>query len=163
MPRDTPLHGAVTNNEIRKVKDLIASGANLEARDSNDLTPLLGACCNGKVMGSRIAMLLIEAGANVNYVRKGDDQTALMFAAEYGTPELVQALIDHPGERDVVRAGGEDDEDRRNRQRECSQAHPLPPPCRLDANPQALHGHPRLRAVISRSANGVRDPAGVAR
>jgi ankyrin repeat protein len=60
-----------------------------------DLTPLMSACSNGKVLGSRIAMLLIEAGADVNYVRQDDDMTALMFAAHRGTPELIQALIDH--------------------------------------------------------------------
>lgn len=95
MPKDTPLHTAVALNKAREVQILIASGAKIDALDSNDLTPLMVACSNGKVLGSRIAMMLIDAGAAVNYGRQSDDMTALMFAAEYGTHELIQALIDH--------------------------------------------------------------------
>jgi ankyrin repeat protein len=94
MREDTPLHTAVHLNKAREVQDLIASGANLNALDSMDLTPLMCACSNGKAMGSRIALLLIEAGADVNYVRQDDDMTALMFAVHTGTPELIQTLID---------------------------------------------------------------------
>jgi ankyrin repeat protein len=94
MREDTPLHTAAHLNKAREVQDLIASGANLNALDSMDLTPLMCACSGGKTMGSRIALLLIEAGADVNYVREDDDMTALMFAVHTGTPELIQTLID---------------------------------------------------------------------
>jgi hypothetical protein len=37
------------------------------------MTPLMKACSFGKKKGFRIARQLIEAGANVNYVREADE------------------------------------------------------------------------------------------
>lgn len=88
---------------IRSVEFLIDAGANLNATDRNDLTPLMLACSMGKTKGSRVAMRLIDAGADVNYVRAADEMTALKFAVHSCPAEVIQALIDHGAEVDGPR------------------------------------------------------------
>src|SRR5262245_48914107 len=73
----TALNTAAGYGFIRTVEFLISAGADLNARDKNDLTPLMSACSLGKTKGSRVATRLIEAGANVQYVRASDEMTAL--------------------------------------------------------------------------------------
>ena len=74
---------------------LIQNGANMNlSGGGNNMTPLMLACSNGKSKGSAIALMLIQAGANVNHVRESDLMTALKFAVKRAKPEVVQALID---------------------------------------------------------------------
>jgi ankyrin repeat protein len=80
---------------IRSVEFLIGAGADLNVTDRNGLTPLMAACSLGKAKGSRVALRLIEAGADVKYVRAGDGMTALKFAVESCRAEVIQSLIDH--------------------------------------------------------------------
>lgn len=96
----TPLHTAAGSGLIRSVEFLIRAGANLNVTDEMDLTPLMSACSLGKVKGSRVALRLIEAGADVAYVRAEDEMTALKFAVDTCTAEVIQALIDHGAEVD---------------------------------------------------------------
>ena len=51
------------------------------------------ACSRGGTKGSRIALQLHGSGGDVRYVRKGDEMTALKFAAHSCTPVAIQALL----------------------------------------------------------------------
>ncbi len=92
--RGTALNAAAGYGLIRAVNFLIDAGANLNATDRNDLTPLMSACSAGKIKGSKVALRLIEAGADVGYVRAADGMTALKFAVHTCPREVLQALID---------------------------------------------------------------------
>lgn len=96
----TALNTAAGYGLIRSVEHLIRAGASLNATDRNDLTPLMSACSLGKVKGSRVALRLIEAGADVRYVRAGDGMTALKLAVHSCPAEVLQALIDRGAEVD---------------------------------------------------------------
>src|SRR5688500_1594916 len=65
----TALYQAAGIGAIRSVEFLLAAGADLNATNKFDLTPLMSACSLGKAKGSRVAMRLIEAGADVKFVR----------------------------------------------------------------------------------------------
>jgi hypothetical protein len=95
----TALAAAAGYGLIRPVHFLIEAGADLNIRDRNDLTPLMSACSLGKSKGSQVALRLIEAGADVKYVRD-DEMTALKFAVKRCQPEVIQALIEHGAEVD---------------------------------------------------------------
>jgi hypothetical protein len=64
----TPLHYAATEGHADIARLLIASGANLEAVDLTDLTPLAEACCSSMDDPAHIEFveLLLSKGANVN-------------------------------------------------------------------------------------------------
>ena len=72
-----------------RVRDLLTRGANPDARDEDQRTPLHQA-----VLGNSVGLvgLLIECGANVN---AGDSRgfTPLHFAAEEHAPEIVRILV----------------------------------------------------------------------
>lgn len=102
---DTALHAAVRAESkkelaesLKEIDRLIRQGANLNAVDEDDLTPLMCACSWGGVAGMKIAIKLIKADADVNYVRANDEMTALGFAASDSRPEVVQALLEHGAE-----------------------------------------------------------------
>src|SRR5262245_48785271 len=90
----TALASASRLGLTRCVSFLLENGADVNLPSWQDLTPLMFACSSGKTKGSRIAMQLIEHGADVSYVRKSDGMTALKFAVQDATPEVVQALLD---------------------------------------------------------------------
>ena len=94
------LQTAASIGMVRSVECLLEAGADLEPIDRNDLTPLLNACALGGKKGDQVALLLINAGANARYVRASDQMTALKFAAQGSSPEVIQALIDHGAEVD---------------------------------------------------------------
>lgn len=96
----TPLHEAAGIGALRSVEFLIGAGADLNATNNFDFTPLMRACSLGKTKGSRVAMRLIEAGADVRYVRASDEMTALKFAAGSCPAEVIQALIERGAEVD---------------------------------------------------------------
>jgi len=96
----TALTTAAYHGLIRSVDMLLDRGAKVDLPAWADLTPLMFACSIGKVKGSRVALRLIEANADVTYVRKSDDMTALKFAVEDCTPDVIQALIDNGADVD---------------------------------------------------------------
>jgi hypothetical protein len=98
--KSTALCEAATLGLIRSVNFLIDKGANINLPGAFDMTPLMKACSSGKAKGSRIALRLLEANADVNYVRKSDDMTALKFAVHDAAPEVIQALIDRGAQVD---------------------------------------------------------------
>ena len=72
---------------------LIKLGADLEAQNENQLTPLLVACSLGGPDGAELAMLLINEGANVHYVRAADCMDAVKFAAKICRMDVLEALL----------------------------------------------------------------------
>ncbi|XP_028131929.1 uncharacterized protein LOC114327487 [Diabrotica virgifera virgifera] len=71
-----------------KVEDLIAQGANLEAKDNNDNTPLHNACNNGHF---NVAKYLIEKGASLKAKNK-DGKIPLELAEQKGYTDIVEIL-----------------------------------------------------------------------
>jgi ankyrin repeat protein len=96
----TALHQAAGLGAIRSVEFLLGAGADLNPKNKHDLTPLMIACSQGLKKGSRVAMRLIEAGADVKYIRAADEMTALKFAVHSCPEEVIQALIDRGAQVD---------------------------------------------------------------
>ena len=76
----TPLSNAASLGLSASVDFLLSLDIDINKTDGNDMTPLMNACNTGKVKGSKIALKLIEGGANVNYVRLDDDMTAQHYS-----------------------------------------------------------------------------------
>lgn len=78
-PKLTPLMRAAEKQDASAVRELLAQGADVNARDSSGKTPLIHACVNGKISPVIIATLL-AAGADVN-ASDSSGMTALHAAA----------------------------------------------------------------------------------
>ena len=88
------LHESARMGLLRSAKFLISEGAELNLLDKFELTPLMTACSHGKAKGSKMALMLLRAGADATTMRAGDEMTALKFAVKCSTPRVLQALID---------------------------------------------------------------------
>lgn len=88
----TPLSRACTNANAALVERLLAAGANPNTAIATGETPII--TCSGT--GSAAAVRsLIARGADVNAKEPSQNQTALMWAASEGHPEVVKALVEH--------------------------------------------------------------------
>lgn len=97
----TPLATAAEHGLLRSVEFLLERGAKIDLPGGSDMTPLMHACAKGEEEdAARVALRLIEAGADVTHVRSSDEMTALKFAVHESTPEVIQALIDRGAEVD---------------------------------------------------------------
>ncbi len=76
--------------DILKIKDLINSGADANAKSEDGWTPLMFI---SEIGNKEIANLLIDKGANINE-KNNQGQTPLFFAAHWGQAELVNFLIE---------------------------------------------------------------------
>jgi ankyrin repeat protein len=83
---DTPLHIAamVDNDEIAKL--LIEYGADLEAQNGSFYTPLMRA-------GLKVTKVLVEKGADINFVSSNGKTTALSRALMWKEKEVAEYLI----------------------------------------------------------------------
>ncbi len=86
------IHHVINTGNLTGFKWLLKQSPDLELLDKGNCTPLMLACHQGKVKGSQMAMELLNCGVNVNY-RRSDGETALNWAAQRATPEVVEALI----------------------------------------------------------------------
>lgn len=85
----SPLHYALMTGETDKISELLAGGADVNAKAPNMGTPLLYACTVGNAEAAR---LLINAKADVNAA--GDTgYTPLMMACQTGNKELAEILV----------------------------------------------------------------------
>lgn len=98
--QSTPLASAAGNGLLRAVNFLLERGADIDHPGAYEMTPLMHACSCGKVKGSRVALRLLECGADVTAIRKSDGMTALKFAVHACKPEVIQSLIDRGAEVD---------------------------------------------------------------
>ena len=79
---------AVEAGQLSDVTSLLGKGANVNATDDFDRTPLMMSALGGH---GPIAQALIEAGADLNATAKYG-QTALEFAEDQGNSEVVSML-----------------------------------------------------------------------
>ena len=86
------------------IRVLISEGADVNARDTDGLTPLMIAAKFSST--PEIVQLLLEKGAEVN-ATSTDGWTPLMSAARYSsTPEIVQLLIEKGAELEARSTAG---------------------------------------------------------
>lgn len=89
----TPLHLAAFFGRVEVAEALLARGANVDARSTNNMrnTPIHAAAAGGK---TQMIRFLLEHGADVNATQAGG-WTALHAAAQSGNRELVELLLAH--------------------------------------------------------------------
>ena len=86
----TSLHGAVKADDVAKIKELIADGADFNQGDSEGLTPLHVAALFGHVAAIDT---LASAGADVNNNDNVSGQTPLHIAAKAGQVAAINVLV----------------------------------------------------------------------
>jgi ankyrin repeat protein len=98
---NTPLLYAASFGSVDAVRVLIAAGADVNARNGFDITPLIGSASNLEKV-----RLLVEHGAEVNAKTK-QGRTALMIAAACdGCSEVVKLLLAKGADAKVKDTGG---------------------------------------------------------
>ncbi len=95
-----PLFNAVSNDDLEEIKNLIAKGENVNAKDENydNITALFLAVENGS---TEIVETLLNFGAKIN-AKDDNKQTPLMRLDEDASPELVRVLIKHGAKINLV-------------------------------------------------------------
>ena len=90
-PRQTPLHDAV-HTTLDEVKRLVEAGADVNARDAHQATPLIWAVGPGRT-NLAILQYLVDHGADVN-TKNAWDTTPLQLAAINGDAPAVERLLE---------------------------------------------------------------------
>lgn len=85
------LHRAAHEGDLATVKRLVASGADVNARDELESTPLHYAT---NQYHADVMKFLLETGADVNAQQNGDF-TALHHAVVANGPEIARILLEH--------------------------------------------------------------------
>jgi ankyrin repeat protein len=80
------IHDAAAGGHIKAIKQHLATGTDVNAKDTNEWTPLHLAALNGQ---KETIEILIDEGAEVNV---GDIHTLLHYAAQYGEKEISNYL-----------------------------------------------------------------------
>ncbi len=83
---DMSIHDAAAGGHIKAIKQHLATGTDVNAKDTNEWTPLHLAALNGQ---KETIEILIDEGAEVNV---GDIHTLLHYAAQYGEKEISNYL-----------------------------------------------------------------------
>jgi len=84
-----PIHDAARKGDIKAVKQHLAAGRNVNAKDDKGRTPLHRAAREGH---KEVAELLIAAGAALNWKDK-EGKTPLYHAARWGHTNIAELLI----------------------------------------------------------------------
>ncbi len=101
---DMDIHTAVVNGNAGVVKQHLAAGTDINARDPfGGSSPLITACLFGK---TDMAMLLIEAGADLN-LRNNDGSTALLTASFFCRPAIVALLLKKGADKSIKNKYGQ--------------------------------------------------------
>ncbi|MGW1739843.1 ankyrin repeat domain-containing protein [Nocardia sp. NPDC001965] len=97
------LASAAANNDAARVRELIARGADLEARGESGRTPLVAATKN---RATAAAAALIDAGADVD--AKDDlEDSAYLYAGAEGLDDILELTLTHGADlRSLNRYGG---------------------------------------------------------
>lgn len=91
LNKDVPLITAILNQDDEKIKSILASGADVNAADALDRTPLSVAIEKRRV---DFVKELIAKGANTN-ISNFVCETPLFLAVKSNQPEIVALLLDH--------------------------------------------------------------------
>ena len=100
-PRATataPLEQATLKGHAETIKNLIAQGKDINARNINGDTPLHLAATKGN---SEVVLLLLENEAEVDAVATDSGRTSLHYAASLGHVELCELLVRHGADPDA--------------------------------------------------------------
>ena len=97
---NSPLCAASAQGLVKAVDFLLEMNANVDLVGSDGLTPLMHACALGGSKGGSVVRRLLQAKAEVNYVRADDEMTALKFAVSTCGPDIVQELLNGGAEVD---------------------------------------------------------------
>jgi ankyrin repeat protein len=100
---DEELSEAARVNNLPEVRRLLSVGADVNAKDGSDWTPLHIASNRGHV---QVAKELVDHGAGIE-ATDNFGWTALHFACYKGHPAVVKELLDHGAEIDVEDIDGE--------------------------------------------------------
>lgn len=101
---DIDIHTAVVNGNVEVVKQHLAAGTDINAKDPfGGSSPLISACLFGK---TEAAKLLIDAGADLNF-RNNDGSTPLHTAAFFCRPELVALLLKKGADKTIKNKYGQ--------------------------------------------------------
>ena len=109
-PAPAPAHAAAAgadliesakNGDLARTRDLLKSGAAVNAVDRRGFTPLTWAAASGNL---EMVRLLLESGAAVER-RAKDGTTALMAASANGFIEIVRALLVRGSDVTAARGG----------------------------------------------------------
>ena len=95
---------AAAFNHSRIVEILLESGADLEAKDMLEMTPLLMAVTHGAVQAAK---LLVDHGADTT-ATDSSLNSALHLAIMYRKPEMVKALLEMDNDRVLVQMKDKD-------------------------------------------------------
>jgi hypothetical protein len=98
------IHTAVLKNDIKQVKQLILSKADINVKESmGGSTPLISAAVFGR---TEIAKLLINAGAKLN-IQNNDGSTALTTASFFCRLEIVKILLHKKADKTIKNKYGQ--------------------------------------------------------
>ena len=89
LSTDTELIYAVREKRTNKIKQLLTSGTNVNAKNIRGVTALMWA---SYINNTKAMQLLMDAGADVN-VKNNEDYTALIIAAEKNKVNAIKLLI----------------------------------------------------------------------
>lgn len=95
--KDDLLLLSAAKGDLSQITIALATGADINARDSNANTPLMLAAWNGQ---PQAVALLLERGADV-FLENGLTKTALMFACQQAHNEIVDLLVRHGAHQDI--------------------------------------------------------------
>ena len=99
---DARLLRTATQGDKKKVAELIARGAHVDALDEDGWTPLLWAAAHGN---EETVEALLDAGANREAATRLERQSALTLAAKWNRVEVVETLLRRglaPNRRDSI-------------------------------------------------------------
>ncbi|HXT00031.1 MAG TPA: ankyrin repeat domain-containing protein [Elusimicrobiota bacterium] len=99
---DQRLLRVATQGDRRKVNELLAKGAHVDAVDEDGWTPLLWAAAHGN---EDTVIALLDAGASRQAVTRREQQGPLTLAAKWNRVEVVQTLLRRglaPNQRDNI-------------------------------------------------------------
>ena len=91
------LHMAILQDKTDIVKQQVAAGSDLNAKDSFGSTPLIVAVTFGRTEAARI---LIDAGADLT-IANAEQSTPLHIAALFGRTEIVKMLLEKGADRHI--------------------------------------------------------------
>lgn len=95
--KNTPLHHAVIKGDYKLVKNLLDSGADINAKNIYNITPIHEAVLYNR---KKIVKLLAKYKADIEAEELYDGCTPLMIAVAYGRVHLVKLLLSFGASRE---------------------------------------------------------------